>query len=262
MERYLGIFENMRLNLENITLVIILFLGVSVNFFFTEARMVRTFSTYVLGEYVEVERITSFSFPASITTSHVGAYLWIEDLLKLKEGILPKGLNLVYLDAHPDWEPGHQEILNSGNWVACLLSQPNWIRNANYVMPPWFSDELIEITKRYISTHNAPITSYNSVNSLPSGEKLGPIILSIDFDYFSNDDEGDLFTYKPENFEKIKEKVDEIIRNLKEKDIQVAALNFAISYDCTFPDDIPVIKSLLMETFKEYDEWIQSGEQL
>jgi len=223
------------------------------------ARMVRGKVSYMLGEYVEIERITSFSFPASETNCHAGAYLWIKDLIKNR--VLPKGLNSVYLDTHPDWEPEYDRLIISSNWVGVLLRQKDWINNAYYVFPPWFSNENRRVMENFISLNNTQITSVESVNLLPSGEELGPIILSIDLDYFSNNDEENIFNYKPGSVEAIKEMVDEIICSLKEKNIKIAALNFSISPNDTYAEDIPTIRVLLKEAFKGYDEWLQNGEQ-
>ncbi|MDP8234140.1 MAG: hypothetical protein P9M06_05010 [Candidatus Saelkia tenebricola] len=227
--------------------------------FSSSARRAKT-TCYPLEEYnvvgielseAKVNGSYSFPFPVSISQHHVAAYLWIKEMIA--EGRLPKGLSLVYLDTHIDYMLSDNKPVQSSNWVRFALTD-EICSEAILALPEWLEvDEHLYYRVTHVYDPASKIRMFyehdlnvlSELESLSDGETLGPIILSIDCDYFSN------MGYPNHRVSprEIREEIDKIVRILKEKNIQIAALNIAVSPGYTWLDQEIFIKDALLEAF-------------
>ena len=209
----------------------------------------------VLGTTLSKGRVNhqySFPFPVSVSEHHVSAYLWVKKLIG--EGRLPQGLTLVYLDAHLDHFIGRSWTVQSSNWVRAVLDE-KLCGSANLILPDWVYEDinmvyrvkLYDVAEKIRRLYQHPL-SISELQDLPAGEDLGPVVLSIDCDYFSN------MGYPNHRVSprEIEEEIGRIVRTLKNKGIKIAALNIAISPGYTWLDQEIFIKDKLLEAFSEY----------
>ncbi|MCM8784233.1 MAG: hypothetical protein NC818_05625 [Candidatus Omnitrophica bacterium] len=193
---------------------------------------------------IQIDSQYSFSFPVSFSLHHVSAYLWLKSMIE--KGSLPKGLTLVYLDAHSDYW-GHRDTPQSANWVRFVLGEGLCSR-ARLLFPNWAIKER-EIFREFAflskeKTVFPDLSDIDSLNDLPYGET---IVLSIDCDWFSCYD-----PFHTASGEEIVGKVEEIVKVLREKNIRIAALNIALSPGYTTMDKEVFIRDTLLKAFWGY----------
>jgi len=199
---------------------------------------------------VKTEEDIFFSFPVSITEDHEGCYIWVKALKE--QGLLPRDLTLVYFDPHHDAYRNLVsfpiiEDITPAHWVDTALTY-GLVSCAYQVLPGWCPD----VGLGYQSSH---LFIIRDASQLPAASDLGPVVVSIDFDYFSNKKgSGKVPFYQPKDSKEIKELVDGIIVFLRESGIEVVALNLSISPEYTRYVDITAIRELLIEALKKYDE--------
>lgn len=248
------------MKLKNILVAVILVMGIQA-FFLPSVFARRERQPNYLLEFYHIpqsgpERIVIngtrvFSFPVSVSVEHLAAYRWIKN--KVAEGILPRGLNLVYLDAHADFIFKDTGIYKSNNWVNGVLGE-GLCKSAIWVPPEWLGDYpeytevLDEIASQIRSKYNLPIDIVKQIRDFPDGKDLGPIVLSIDCDFFSKMGDSKHRASRRE----IKDKIKVLIDTLKENNVQIAALNIAASPGYTYLDQQEFIIESLVEAFAKY----------
>lgn len=195
----------------------------------------------------------SFPFPVSVSHHHVSAYLWVKGMIE--EGRFPRGLPLIYLDTHLDYPIGDDKPPQSSNWVRFVLKEtlckkvililPNWLEKEIHTAYRLKLEDDVEKIQLY---YQQPLSVLDSIEELPDGESLGPIILSIDCDYFCNIDYPDHRASR----EEIIEEINRIIDLLKRKNVKVVGLNISISPGYTSLGQEAFIKDELLKAFSEY----------
>jgi len=226
----------------------------------SEARRAKG-AVYYLEEYnvvgtelgrASIDSEYSFLFPVSVSTQHVLAYLWSKNLIA--EGILSKGLPLIYLDAHLDSFIGRTWTPQSSNWVRAVLDE-KLCSSAALILPQWVYEDINMVYRvklydaageiRRLYQHSLSISD---LEDLPAGKEQTPVVLSIDCDYFSNMGYPNHRTFPWE----IEQEIAGIINILKDKGIKIAALNIAISPGYTYLDQETFIRDQLLLAFSEY----------
>jgi hypothetical protein len=193
-----------------------------------------------LGSLQDDYRYT-FPFPVVLSHHHVSCYLWMK-----QHGI--KGLPLIYLDAHPDVY-GKKNVIQNSNWVKGVL-EGGISPHAFWVAPKWLDKEKkdFELLFPRVYPQGLNLTLVDDLENLPSGSELGPVVLSIDCDYFSSID-----PFHQATREEVDNEIKRIIEVLKEKGIEIAVLNIAVSPGYTILGLEGFIKEQLLKAFSEYE---------
>jgi len=209
----------------------------------------------VLGTTLSKPRVNfrySFPFPVSISEHHVSAYLWVKKLIE--KGRLPQGLSLIYLDAHLDHFIGKTWTVQSSNWVRAVLDE-ELCSSASLILPDWVYEDINRVYRIKLYDAVEEIhrlykhqLSIFELQDLPAGKDLGPVVLSIDCDYFSN------MGYPEHRVSprEIEQEIARVIKTLEDKGIKIAALNIAISPGYTWLDQEIFIEEKLLQAFSEY----------
>jgi len=244
-----------------LTLVLLAFLLGSVFSSSLEARRIKV-TSYSLEKYsivgtelgrAKIDSRYSFSFPASVSTQHVSAYLWVKKLIE--EGRLPQGLPLIYLDAHLDHFIGRTWTVQSSNWVRAVLDE-ELCSSATLILPEWVYEDINMVYRvklydavgeiRRLYQHQLSISE---LEDLVVAGRQPVVILSIDCDYFSNRGYPN-YRVSPREIE---EEIVKVIKIFRDKGIKIAALNIAISPGYTWLDQEVFIKDKLLEAFLKYE---------
>ncbi|TBR15933.1 methyltransferase domain-containing protein, partial [bacterium] len=138
----------------------------------------------------------------SVFDTHDQIVRWIEKLMN--KGALPRPFNLFTFDEHPDnWPYGGRIGIN--NWVSYLVARkfavnPWWITpfKPNYYPNNHFEDRVIDKDE----LHKLPIVE--------------PLVVSIEFDYYSSIDERN-------NAPEIRKRTQDIVQNLTGRNIDALA---------------------------------------
>jgi len=182
----------------------------------------------------------NFPFPVILSYHHVACYLWLK-----QQGL--RGLPVIYFDAHHDLF-GSKDVVQSSNWVGAVLRE-GLSPSALWVPPKWLGKEKKDFkflaSKIYLQGLNLILV--DDLEKLPSGSELGPVVVSIDCDYFSSID-----PFHQAKREEVQEEIERIIEVLKEKGIKIAVLNIAISPGYTTLGLEGFIKEELLKAFSQY----------
>jgi hypothetical protein len=186
----------------------------------------------------------SFPFPVGLSHHHVSCYLWVKDMVTKRR--LPQGLPLIYLDAHHDFLKS--KTLQNSNWVRFVLEE-RLCSKALWVLPGWLGErkQIFDKEIQRLSTPTLPVSVVKNLEQLPNGDELGPVILSIDCDYFSSID-----PFHQAKREEVQKEIERIVKTLERKGIEIAALNIAISPGYTSLGLEAFIKEELLEAFSQY----------
>ncbi|RKY35896.1 MAG: hypothetical protein DRP73_04270 [Candidatus Omnitrophota bacterium] len=183
-----------------------------------------------------------FPFPVILSHHRVACYLWLK-----QQGL--KGLPVIYFDAHHNVF-GSKDVVQSSNWVRAVLRE-GLSPSALWVPPKWLEKEEEDFkflaSKIYLQGLNLILV--DDLEKLPSGSELGPVVVSIDCDYFSSID-----PFHQAKREEVQEEIRRIIEVLKEKGIKIAALNISISPGYTTLGLEGFIKEELLKAFSQYGD--------
>ncbi|MFN7170654.1 MAG: hypothetical protein ACK4NT_05410 [Candidatus Omnitrophota bacterium] len=190
----------------------------------------------------------NFPFPVFGTDQHQGVYFWLKEKIVQKE--IERGLVLINLDYHSDYDTSQDSTLSDATWLI-FARREGLIGDIYWVRPKW--GEYNPVPGSEVEDPFALRTQ--ELQTLPPGDKLGGVIFTIDFDYFSlksaspSSNNKDQTQHRPtdEELEKI---VQEIIKVIKDKKIIIKALNFTFSPVYVWSEDINRIKEKLLSAFQ------------
>jgi hypothetical protein len=191
----------------------------------------------------------NFPFLAFSVDHHQGVYLWLKEKIEKKE--IDSGLGIINLDYHDDYDATQDSTLSDANWLLWARAE-NLIGKIYWIRPEWSEPNPVPDPSEIEDPFELRA---KDINNLPSGDKLGPVILTIDFDFFSlervsvSSKNRDKTQHRP-TAQELDRIIDRITQAVRDKRIVVKALNFTYSADYVWQEDIPIIKEKLIKAFQ------------
>ncbi|MFQ5952542.1 MAG: hypothetical protein ACE5JK_03950 [Candidatus Omnitrophota bacterium] len=179
--------------------------------------------------------------------SHSDLYHWLKS--EIEAGRLEKGLPLMLFDYHHDADRGSSKI-NIATWLYHAQDE-GLIGEVYWVKPKWSSLEdkaqQEEINKRLAEMLGFKVV-VNDVEDLPKIE--GPVIVSIDFDYFSYKDPFNSIYHRP-SFQEIRGEVSKIVNYLSKNKTNVKVADFTkTGLPLVFSEHPEFLMKVLTDEFK------------